>query len=194
VAYEYALMTVPAEDRISHYASALNVFEQSSYYTNSFYQLLNMIIDESAALLSEKLMYLSAVLDESTQFDFGYKNLLIYLLNYTAKSKQIYGEDIYYWLAQHYNYKENTNWIDDVQRKKILDNAAEIKPTLIGTKVPDFQLERNKVKTNFYTFIQNTPSIVFFFKGNTEFTQNQINSLKSACEKIQQKNQTQKLF
>ncbi len=193
VAYEYALMTVPAEDRISHYASALNVFEQSSYYTSNFYQLLNKIIDDPNAPISEKLMYLGAILEESTQFKFGYRNLLIYLLNYTVKSKQIYGEDIYYWLAQHYNYKENTNWIDDVQRKKILDNAAQIKPTLIGTKVPDFQLERNKVKTNLYTFIQNTPSIVFFFKGNTEFTQNQINSLKAACEKIQQKKTNSKI-
>jgi tetratricopeptide (TPR) repeat protein len=194
VAYEYAIMTVPAEDRISHYASALNVFEQSSYYTSNFYQLLNKIIDDPNAPISEKLMYLGAILDESTQFEFGYRNLLIYLLNYTAKSKQIYAEDIYYWLAQHYNYKENTNWIDDVQRKKILDNAAQIKPTLIGTKVPDFQLERNKVKTNFNTLRQNIAFVVVFFNANALFTQNEINIIISACEKIQQKKSNTKVL
>ena len=193
VAYEFAVMTAPAEDRISHYASALNVFEQSSYYTSNFYQLLNRIIDDPNAPLSEKYSYLGAIIDESRQFDFGYKNLLIYLLNYTAKSKLIYAEDIYYSLAQHYNYKNNTNWIDDAQRKKILDNAAEIKPTLIGTKVPDFQLERNKVKSNFYAFTQNIPTVVVFFNANTVFTQKDINSLKSACETLQQKKSNAKV-
>jgi hypothetical protein len=193
VAYEYTLLTEPAEDPLSHYSASLNVFDQSSYYIPNFYQILNRIIDNQDAGVSDKMMQLNALLNESMQYEFGYKNLMIYLLNYAAKSRQLFAEDLYCHLAQHYNNTVATPWIDDKQRKAILDNAAAIKPTLSGNKATDLGLERNKIKTSLYSLTGNSSVILIFFNENKVFSQSEINGIKMACDKISQQKNNSKI-
>jgi len=75
-----------------------------------------------------------------------YKYFLIEFLNEYAQSKIVGMDAVYVHLAENYYAKGEAPWVEESQLKKIIDNAASAKPTLIGQVAPNFvvQLQEGK--------------------------------------------------
>lgn len=69
-----------------------------------------------------------------------FKFYVTYFLNTYAKSKIIGFDAIYVHLGEKYYATDQTPWIDEEQRKKIIENVFTLKPLLIGKIAPDLKL------------------------------------------------------
>ncbi len=72
----------------------------------------------------------------------SYKYFLIKFLNDYAGSKIVGMDAVYVHLAEKYYSQGKAPWVEEAQLKKIVANARDIKPTLIGQTAPNFRVQR----------------------------------------------------
>ena len=71
-----------------------------------------------------------------------FKYYLIHFLNAYAKSKLVGMDAVYVHLVEKYYAAGKAPWTDEEQLKKIVDNAAKLKPLLIGKTAPNFATQK----------------------------------------------------
>ena len=107
------------------------LFERTNYYTDK----LTMRNPDSIAMsVDEILMELQG---NETAFQY----YLVHFLNKYAKSKVVGHDGVYVHLADNYYAKGLAYWTEAEQLNKIIKNANELRPTLLGKIAPDITLE-----------------------------------------------------
>lgn len=92
----------------------------------------------------------------------AFKFYLIHYLNEYAQSKIMGMDAVYVHLADQYYAKNQAPWTEDDQIKKIVENANDLKPTLIGKQAPEVVgVTENNV--NFKLSQLNTPYVILAF-------------------------------
>lgn len=71
-----------------------------------------------------------------------FKFYLSHFLNEYAKSKLVGMDAVYVYLVENYYAKGKAPWVEEENLKKITDNAAKLKPLLIGKTAPDFVAQK----------------------------------------------------
>ena len=71
----------------------------------------------------------------------AYRTFLIKFLNDFAASKIVGMDAVYVHLVDKYYSQGKAPWVDETQLAKIIGNARDAKPTLIGKTAPDFTLQ-----------------------------------------------------
>ena len=107
-------------------------------------------------------MATSRVLDQMLPAEETFKYYLIHYLNSFANSKFVGMDAIYVHLVEKYYATGKAQWTDEEQLKKIVKNARELKPLLIGKVAPDMYLER-KDGTTFRLHDVDSPYTVVYF-------------------------------
>lgn len=69
-----------------------------------------------------------------------YKYYVIHFLNEYARSKTVGMDAVYVHMAEQYYTNGKASWLESDQLEKILDNAARLKPLLIGKTAPNIEL------------------------------------------------------
>ncbi|GJM34684.1 MAG: hypothetical protein DHS20C18_36850 [Saprospiraceae bacterium] len=82
------------------------------------------------------------VLEKMRPSEENFKFYLIHFLNEFAKSKMVGMDAVYVHLVDNYYAKGDAPWVEADQLKKIEENAAKLKPLLIGKIAPDINLQK----------------------------------------------------
>lgn len=79
----------------------------------------------------------------------NYQYFVIHFLNQYAKSKVVGMDAVYVHMAEKYYTNGKAPWTEPEQLEKILDNAARLKPLLIGKTAPDLKLQKRVTKRKY---------------------------------------------
>ncbi|NND08443.1 MAG: redoxin domain-containing protein [Saprospiraceae bacterium] len=72
----------------------------------------------------------------------NFKYFLVKFLNDYAQSKIVGMDAVYVHLALNYYAKDRAQWLEEEQLRKIINNARDAAPTLVGKTAPDFVVQR----------------------------------------------------
>jgi thiol-disulfide isomerase/thioredoxin len=107
------------------------LFERTDYYTDK----LTMRNPDSIALSVDEILMSLQNNEDAFQY------YLVHFLNKYAKSKVVGQDGVYVHIADNYYAKGLAPWTEAEQLNKILKNANELRPTLLGKIAPDLTLE-----------------------------------------------------
>lgn len=104
------------------------------------------------------------VLAQMVSSDENYKYFVIHFLNKYARSKVIGMDAVYVHMVENYYTEGQAPWTAPDQLEKILTNAAELKPLLLGKRAPDIQLKnRAGLEFNLHS-IKAEYTILYFWR------------------------------
>ncbi len=92
-----------------------------------------------------------------------YKYYLIHFLNYYAKSKLVGFDACYVYLAENYYCKGGASWTKKEDLEKICDNAARLKPILIGKTAPNITVFNQKNEPKSLWDVDADYTVLFFW-------------------------------
>ena len=107
------------------------LFDRVNYY-------LEKLTPQQPDSIIQSLDYLLQGMEGSDDI---YKYYLVKFLNDYAQSKIVGMDAVYVHLALEYYAKDKAPWVEEEQLKKIIANARDAEPTLIGRKAPDFRVQ-----------------------------------------------------
>ncbi|MCB0666902.1 MAG: DUF5106 domain-containing protein [Saprospiraceae bacterium] len=112
-----------------------------------------------------------------------YRYYLIKFLNDYAQSKIVGMDAVYVHLALNYYAKDKAPWVEDAQLEKIIQNAREAEPTLIGKFAPNVKLQqRDSTDITLYD-IRADYTIVVFWAHDCSHCKESMPKLKDFYEK-----------
>lgn len=135
------------------------LFERVDYYI----QKLNIQHPDS---LSKAVEF---VLEKMRPAEETFKYYLIHFLNFYAKSNIVGMDAVYVHLVDKYYAGGLAPWTDSTQLKNIVQNAAELKPTLIGKTAPDVQLDRRDGTKFKLSDIKSNYTVLYFWAYDCSF-------------------------
>ena len=107
---------------------------------------------------------LTRVLDKMLPAEETFKYYLIHYLNSFANSKYVGMDAIYVDLVEKYYATGKAKWTEGEQLEKIVKNAKELKPLLIGKIAPDMFLQKKDGTTFRLHDIESPYTVVYFWR------------------------------
>lgn len=153
------------------------LFERIDYYI----QKLNIQHPDSLSLAVD------FVLEKVRPVEETFKYYLIYFLNFYAKSNIVGMDAVYVHLVDKYYATGKAPWTDSTQLKNIVENANDLKPTLIGKTAPNVQLERRDGTKFKLTDIESDYTILYFWAYDCGHCQKATPVMKEFYEKFKAK-------
>lgn len=116
-----------------------------------------------------------------------FKYYVIHFLNVAANSKLVGMDAVYVHLVNKYYAKGLTPWVEKEQLDKIIQNAKDLEPLLIGKQAPDIRLtKRDGTPIDLYD-IKSKYTIVFFWRPDCGHCQKATPFMKEFYEKYHSK-------
>jgi thiol-disulfide isomerase/thioredoxin len=136
----------------SHYFDNIPLSDKKLIRTPLLFSKVNNYIDRLTVQHPDSISTsLDTVLMNMLPNKEAFQYYLVHYLNKYAKSKVVGMDAVYVHLVDNYYRTGLADWTGEEQLKKILKNADEIKPTLIGKKAPPITVEdRNGKKLSVY--------------------------------------------
>lgn len=130
------------------------LFNRVDYYVNK------LVIQEPDSLIEA----VDRVLKLTRPVDDAFKFFCTHFLNYYAKAEYIGQDAVYVYLAlNYYNKPGMTPWVDKAQIDKIVENARNIEPTLLGKTAMNFELQtKDNRKVSLYDIKSEYTVLVFW--------------------------------
>ncbi|GAB5523032.1 MAG: hypothetical protein Roseis2KO_09040 [Roseivirga sp.] len=94
----------------------------------------------------------------------AYKFYVIHFLNEYAKSKIVGMDAVYVHMVEQYYTNGRAPWVEASQLEKILDNAARLKPLLIGKTAPNIELSGRDGKTFNLHDVEAEYTVLYFWR------------------------------
>lgn len=117
----------------------------------------------------------------------NYKYFVIHFLNKYAKSKVIGMDAVYVHMAEKYYTDGKAPWTEPDQLEKILDNAAKLKPILIGKTAPDVEIRnRAGIKFNLHD-LEADYTVLYFWRFDCKNCQETTPDLKKFYDEFKDK-------
>ncbi len=133
------------------------------------------------------ILAIDNVLEKVRPSEPTFKFYLIHFLNKYATSKIVGMDAVYVHLAEKYYATGQAPWVDEEQLKKIVDNAAELKPLLIGNKAPDITVQ-NQADESFSLYeVDSKYAILYFWRPDCSHCKKSTPHLKAFYEAYKDK-------
>lgn len=154
------------------------LFNRVDYYINK------LVVQHPDTLIQE----VDRVLQMNKSVEDAFKFFCTYFLNYYAKSDIVGQDAVYVHLGlKYYAVPGVTPWVDKAQIDKIVENAKNIEPTLIGKKAIDFEITtRDNKKLKLYD-VKSDYTIVAFWAPDCGHCQKEMPFVASFWEKWKNK-------
>ncbi len=153
------------------------LFQRVDYYVNKLQV-------QHPDTISEAIDY---VLEKMKPAPNTFKYYVIHFLNEAANSKLVGMDAVYVHLVNKYYAKGLTPWVEKEQLEKIVQNAKDLEPLLIGKQAPDIRLnQRDGTPINFYD-IKSKYTIMFFWRPDCGHCQKATPFMKEFYEKYHSK-------
>ncbi|MFZ4543976.1 MAG: redoxin domain-containing protein [Saprospiraceae bacterium] len=130
------------------------LFNRVDYYINK------LVVQQPDSLIEA----VDRVLKLTKPVDDAFKFFCTHFLNFYAKAEYIGQDAVYVHLAlNYYNKPGTTPWVDKAQIDKIVENARNLEPTLLGKKAMNFELlTKDNKKVNLYEIKSDYTVLVFW--------------------------------
>ncbi len=123
------------------------------------------------------------LLEEMKGAEETYKYYLVEFLNEYAQSKIVGMDAVYVHLALNYYARGEAPWVEETQLKKIIANARDASPTLIGQTAPDFKVQlRDSTDIQLYD-VDADYTILIFWSHTCNHCKESMPKLKEFYEK-----------
>ncbi len=153
------------------------LFQRVDYYVNKLQV-------QHPDTISEAIDY---VLEKMKPAPNTFKYYVIHFLNEAANSKLVGMDAVYVHLVNKYYAKGLTPWVEKEQLEKIVQNAKDLDPLLIGKQAPDIRLnQRDGTPINLYD-IKAKYTIMFFWRPDCGHCQKATPFMKEFYEKYHSK-------
>jgi peroxiredoxin len=154
------------------------LFERVDYFINKLQiqhpDTLSLAIDD--------------LLDRMRPAEETFKYYLIHFLNYYARSNIVGMDAVYVHIAEKYYAGGQAPWTNEEQLKKIVENATELKPLLIGKIAPNITLQdRNGRSVSLYD-IKSEYTVLYFWRFDCGHCKKTLPDMKAFHEKFKDKN------
>ncbi len=126
-----------------HYFDNIALDDSRMLRTPFLMQRINYFIEKLQVQHPDTLSQaIDVVLEKMQDSELNFKYYLIHFLNHYASSKYVGMDAVYVHLVEKYYATGRAPWTDEEQLQKIIDNAAKLKPLLIGKVAPNILMER----------------------------------------------------
>lgn len=126
---------------LEHFFDNVNLADPRMLRTPFLFERINYYIEkmniQHPDTLSKAVDY---ILKKVQPAEETFKFYLIHFLNYYAKSNIVGMDAVYVHLVDNYYSKGLAPWTDSTQLQNIIENADDLKPTLLGKRAPNVQL------------------------------------------------------
>lgn len=127
------------------------------------------------------------VLEKMKPAEETFKFYLIHFLNEFAKSKIVGMDAVYVHLVEEYYAKGLAPWTDEEQLEKILENAKELKPLLIGKIAPDLNMQTRDGASVSLHEVESPYTILYFWRYDCGHCKKSTPIMKEFYEKYKDK-------
>ena len=127
------------------------------------------------------------VLEKMRPAEETFKYYLIHFLNHYAQSKIVGMDAVYVHIVDQYYAKGIADWTDEEQLQKIIENANELKPLLIGKTAPDIRLQDKEGKAYNLHDIDSEYTILYFWRYDCGHCKKSTPHMKEFYEKYKEK-------
>lgn len=130
---------------------------------------------------------LELVLDKMLPAPETFKYYLIHYLNSFANSKFVGMDAVYVDLVEKYYATGKANWTDEEQLQKMVENAKELKPLLIGKIAPDITLQKKDGSTFRLHEVESPYTVLYFWRYDCGVCKKSTPYMQSFYEKYKDK-------
>lgn len=132
------------------------------------------------------------VLERMKPAEETFKYYLVHFLNFYASSKYVGMDAVYVHLVDNYYAKGMAPWTNEEQLQKIIDNAATLRPLLIGRIAPDLRLQRRDGSPVSLHEVRSPYTILYFWRYDCGHCKESTPMMREFYEKF--KNRGVELF
>ncbi len=130
---------------------------------------------------------IDTVLQRARPAEETFKYYLIHFLNKYAASEIVGMDAVYVHLAKNYYGKGLATWSDEENVERILKNAKELEPTLIGKMAPDIQLQKRDGSTFNLHDIEAAYTVLYFWRYDCGHCKESTPHMKAFYESFKDK-------
>lgn len=153
------------------------LFERVDYYVNK----LQIQHPDTIAIAIDE------VLEKMRPAEETFKYYLIHFLNFYARSNIVGMDAVYVHIADKYYATGQAPWTNEDQLKKIVENATELRPLLIGKIAPDVTLlDRNGKNVSLHS-IESEYIVLYFWRYDCGHCKKTLPEMKAFFEKFKDK-------
>jgi len=130
---------------------------------------------------------IDALLDKMRPAEETFKFYLIHFLNYYARSNIVGMDAVYVHIAEKYYAGGQAPWTNEEQLKKIVENATELKPLLIGKIAPNITLQDRSGRNVALHSINSEYTVLYFWRYDCGHCKKTLPDMKAFNEKFKDK-------
>jgi peroxiredoxin len=153
------------------------LFERVDYFVNK----LQIQHPDTLALAIDE------VLEKMRPAEENFKYYLIHFLNFYARSNIVGMDAVYVHIADKYYAGGQAPWTNEEQLKKIIENANELRPLLIGKIAPNVTLQNQSGKQIALHDIQSEYTVLYFWRYDCGHCKKTLPEMKAFYEKFKNK-------
>lgn len=173
----------------THYFDHINLADPCHLNTPYLFQKVDYYVNKLQVqhpdTISQAIDY---VLDKMKPAPETFKYYVIHFLNDAANSKLVGMDAVYVHLVKKYYAAGLTPWVEAEQLEKIIQNAKDLEPLLIGKQAPDIQLQkRDGTPINLYD-VKSEYTVLLFWRPDCGHCKAATPILKDFYEKYKSKN------
>jgi len=177
------------EYTVQHFFDHVNLADQRLLRTPFLFERVEYFVSKLAVQVPDSIsVAIDSVLEKMKPAEETYKYYLIHFLNTYAKSNIVGMDAVYVHMVDKYYSNGQTPWVEAEQLKKIIDNAAELKPLLIGKKAPDITMQERSGKSVSLHSIQADFIVLYFWRYDCGHCQKTLPDMKAFYEKYNSQN------
>lgn len=127
------------------------------------------------------------ILDKMEGSEEMYSYYLSHLLRKYGEAKVVGQDAVYVHIAEKYYATGKATWMKPENLEKILENAANLKPTLIGKQAPDFTVQKEDGSSLSLSDMKSKYTVIFFWAPDCGHCTKSIPHIKTFSEKWKDK-------
>lgn len=168
-----------------HYFDNLDLADPRMLRTPFLFQRVDYFVQKLQVQHPDTLAKaVDAVLEKMKPADKTYRYYLIHFLNFYAASKYVGMDAVYVHIVENYYAKGLAPWTDEEQLTKIVDNAARLKPLLIGKTAPDIRMQRRDGSQLSLSEVDAPFTVLYFWRYDCGHCKTSMPVLKEFHEKF----------
>lgn len=149
----------------AHYFDNIDLADPRMLRTPFLFDRVTTFVDKMQVQMPDSLnVAIDQVLTRMRKAPETFRFFVVHFLNNYATSKYVGMDAVYVHLVENYYANGAATWIDAEQLKKIVDNAAALKPILLGKRAPEIKMQLRDGSPISLGDVQSPYTVLYFWR------------------------------